>query len=132
MVATYNYKHFAEVASKVYVECALAGSTIFKHGARPDNCYVIMSGNCRALVKYTYLKSGEPKRKTKVLSEMGRRTLFGELSLLFIEKRTATVIATEPTVLLVIPGVTFRRCMKGAVLQKINSLMDYFKSIKYM
>ena len=129
MVASYNYAHFAELASKVYIECALADSTIFKYGSRPDNCYVIISGSCKALIKYSYLKSGERKTKTKVLSEMGKRTLFGELSLLFVQKRTATIVSTEPTVLLVIPSVTFRRCMKGAILQKINVLIDFFKQI---
>ena len=84
MVASYNYSHFSELASKVYVECAIPNSTIFKYGQRPDCCYVIISGQCRALIKYSYLKSGEQKTKTKVLSEMGKRTLFGELSLLFI------------------------------------------------
>jgi len=62
---------------------------------------------------------------------MGRRTLFGELSLLFDTTRTATVIATEPTVVLVIPKEAFMHCMKKPLLLKINSLIEFYRLLPF-
>lgn len=132
MVAIYNFSLFADICNHVSLECASAGTRLLKCGDVPRDCYVIVSGQCRAEVQYSYIKNGKKKTKVKFLSTMSKRTLFGELSLIFEQTRTATVIATQPTMLLVIPGEVFKTCMKSALLSKINTLIEFYKQLKYL
>jgi CRP-like cAMP-binding protein len=46
------------------------------------------------------------------MCDMGNRTIFGELSLLFRGKRTATVKTQEASYVIVIPADTFNKYMR--------------------
>jgi len=50
VVAQYNMKLFRQLASEVYMEGVLPNSTVFKYGEPAENCYVIVSGKCRAFI----------------------------------------------------------------------------------
>ena len=54
------------------------------------------------------------------MCRMGNKSLFGELSLLFKGKRTATVTTLEAVNVLVIPLIPFRKYMRNPLLRKLN------------
>ena len=54
------------------------------------------------------------------MCNMGNRSVFGELSLLFNGKRTATVKTMEASYVIVIPKTTFIKYMKEPMLKQLN------------
>ena len=66
------------------------------------------------------------------MCDMGNRTLFGELSLLFKGKRTATVKSQEACYVLVIPAASFNNIMRTPILRKLNIIISYYKSLNFM
>jgi len=51
---------------------------------------------------------------------MGNKACFGELSLLFNGKRTATVKSMEASYVIIIPKAVFIKYMKQPMLKKLN------------
>ena len=70
------------------------GQTIFREGDAPDHAYLIESG----AVEITAERAGRPV----VLSRLGPGDLLGEMAVIDDSPRTATAVALEPTVALVI------------------------------
>lgn len=52
---------------------------------------------------------------------MGNRSIFGEISLLFSGKRTATVKSMESSYVIIIPKETFEKYMKEPMLKKLST-----------
>lgn len=63
---------------------------------------------------------------------MGNGSIFGELSLLFKSKRTATVKTQEKTLVIVISREAFDKYMKAPILSKLTGIIEYFKSISFL
>ena len=57
------------------------------------------------------------------MSDVCNRAIFGELSLLFESKRTASIKTTETSYVLVIPETAFIRYMKQPMLKKLNTIL---------
>ena len=54
------------------------------------------------------------------MCDMGNKACFGELSLLFNGKRTATVKSMEASYVIIIPKAVFIKYMKQPMLKKLN------------
>ena len=93
---------------------------VFKQGDEPDNAYVIVFGSCQVKVSFTFFKLGSVRQKTKTMCKLETKSLFGELSMLFKGKRTASVITSEFCSMLVIPNSAFRKYMKTLLLRKLS------------
>jgi CRP/FNR family transcriptional regulator len=78
-----------------------AGTTIIPRGETEVDFYVLLSG--RALLQQCV--AGGSHRE---LATLGRGGIFGDLALLNIFPRSASVVALEPTSALVIPMFAFR------------------------
>ena len=66
------------------------------------------------------------------MCDMGSRTIFGELSLLFKGKRTATVKSLEACYLIVIPKDSFNKYMRAPLLKKLNIIISFYRSLNFM
>ena len=88
------------------------GQQIFKSGDAGDCAYLIEEGMVEVLV----LKQGEEHR----IRLIGKGELFGEISLIDYQPRTATVRAVERTVLVPIP----RKLMEG-LLEKCDPVLRH-------
>jgi CRP/FNR family transcriptional regulator len=66
------------------------GDTIFEEGDRGDRCFVIQSGAVKVLRRF-------PDGRRMTLARLGPGNVFGELALMGGERRSATVQAAEPT-----------------------------------
>lgn len=72
-----------------------AGDELFKQGEMGDTAYVLISGAADVIVE------GGPQGPVKVLT-VGQNQIVGEIAILRDVPRTATVVATAPTDVLVI------------------------------
>jgi CRP-like cAMP-binding protein len=79
---------------------APAGTVIMKQGEVGTNAYLVQSG----LVSVTTESNG----KQVDLAKLGAGQIFGEMSLVFDEPRTATVVATEDCNLIIITRQTLQ------------------------
>jgi CRP/FNR family cyclic AMP-dependent transcriptional regulator len=66
------------------------GETVFEEGDRGDHCYVLHSGSVKVVRRFA-----DGRRMT--LARLGPGNAFGELALFNGERRSATVLAAEPT-----------------------------------
>ena len=64
-------------------------------------------------VQFTFMKFGKLRSKTKTMCKLQNKSLFGEISLLYNGKRTASIKADEACSLLVISNSAFRKYMKN-------------------
>ncbi|MEO8342767.1 MAG: EAL domain-containing protein [Gallionella sp.] len=99
---------FDEFDREIYT----SGQPIFKHGDAGDCAYLIEEGSVEVLV----VKQGEEHH----IRLIGKGELFGEISLIDYQPRTATVRALERTVLVPIP----RKLMEG-LLEKSDPVLRH-------
>ena len=83
----------AEIAEEVPVS---AGGLVFAEGELGHSLYIVVEGRVKIF------------RGEKVITEMGERALFGEMSVLDSETRSASVSAVEESLLLRIGREEFR------------------------
>jgi CRP-like cAMP-binding protein len=86
----------AAVAERADELSVAAGTVLAREGELGDEFFVIESG------------TAEVSRGGAPVAELGAGDFFGEIALLREERRTATVTATSPMVLIVMPGSSFR------------------------
>ena len=66
------------------------------------------------------MRFGKLRSRTKTMCKIANKSLFGELSLLFKGKRTASVRANDVCSILVISNAAFRKYMKAQILRKLS------------
>lgn len=96
-----DLRHIAQVAVPRTFE---AGQTVFREGDASDTCYVVHSGQARAVREH-----GDGR--TITLATFGRGDIFGELAMFEDERRSATVEAVQPTTVVAVLGPDMRRLM---------------------
>jgi CRP-like cAMP-binding protein len=89
-------RDLAAVAQKTDTVSVVAGTVLAREGALGDEFFVIESGTAEVT------RGGAP------VAKLGAGDFFGEIALIREERRTATVTATSPMVLIVMTGSTFR------------------------
>lgn len=80
------------------------GQIVFREGDASDTCYVVHSGQARAIREH-------PDGRTITLASFGRGDIFGELAMFEDERRSATVEAVQPTTVVAVLGGDMRRLM---------------------
>lgn len=103
------------------------GEIIFREGDKGDAAYMIVAGRCRA---YRTTKDGN--EETLAVMEPG--DAFGEMALILFEPRAATVIALEPTTLLVLDQVTMNEGLglSGWTGALVRALAQRFSDLEQM
>ena len=104
---------FAELAADDLEELAAvveerrvdAGQAVFREGDPGDAVYLIVKGRVQVYV------GGDGDRPERVLSELGPGACIGEMAVLDMAPRSATVRALERTRTLRVPGEGFKRVM---------------------
>ncbi len=82
-----------------------AGEVVFREGDESDTCYVVRSGQARAV-------RGHPDGRTITLANFGPGDIFGELAMFDSERRSATVEAVDNTEAIAILGGDMRRLLR--------------------
>jgi CRP-like cAMP-binding protein len=86
----------ATVAQQTEEISVAAGTVLAREGDLGDEFFVIESG------------TAEVTRGSAPVAKLGAGDFFGEIALIREERRTATVTALSPMVLIVMPGSSFR------------------------
>jgi CRP/FNR family transcriptional regulator, cyclic AMP receptor protein len=81
------------------------GEVIFREGDDSETCYVVRTGQARAVREH-------PDGRTITLARFGPGDIFGELAMFDDEKRSATVECVEDTEVVGILGTDMRRLMR--------------------
>jgi CRP/FNR family transcriptional regulator len=81
------------------------GEVIFREGDDSDTCYIVRSGQARAVREH-------PDGRTITLARFGPGDIFGELAMFDDEKRSATVELVEDSEVVGILGTDMRRLMR--------------------
>ena len=101
-----------------------AGETIIREGEPGDAAYIIVAGQCDIQKE---LPSG-----TETLMSIGPGAVFGEMAIMTEGPRTATVVATEPTTVLVLTPAILElemSALKPWVATLLKSLAARFRDI---
>ena len=111
LVAEENFRDFIQLTDHLRGGMTGPNKHIVKQGEEADEAYVIVDGECEVEASFVYRRNEKEKIKTKKLCILKNHDMFGELALLFKNKRTATVTTTEHTQYLRIPAFAMRKYM---------------------
>ncbi len=102
------------------------GEIIVREGEKGDAAYMIVSGSCRA-----YRDVGGVE---ETLSTMGPGDAFGEMALILFEPRAASVVAVEPTMLIVLDQATMNEGLglSGWTGALVRALAQRFADLEQM
>jgi serine/threonine-protein kinase len=101
-----------------------AGATIIREGEQGDAAYIIVAGRCD-------IRKDMPSG-TETLMSIGPGAVFGEMAIMTQGPRTATVVATEPTTVLVVTSAVLDRemeALKPWIATLLKSLAARFRDI---
>jgi CRP/FNR family transcriptional regulator, cyclic AMP receptor protein len=82
-----------------------AGEVVFREGDAGDTCYVVRTGQARAVREHS-------DGRSITLATFGPGEIFGELSMFDEERRSATIEAVEVTEAMAILGADMRRLLR--------------------
>ena len=108
-----------DLARRVWQKTAEAGSVIVSHEEAGDALFVIASGKVKVVLY------GETGREI-ILSMLRAGDFFGEMTLIEMQNRSATVVAESPTMLYELTAQKLYTCYKAdihayvMVMQNIN------------
>lgn len=100
------------------------GTVIMREGEPGDAAYIIVSGRCEVTKRIDGVDS--------LLQALGPGDVFGEMAAITEGSRTATVVATEDTVALVVKGDVLEReieAMKPWMARLLHSLASRFREL---
>jgi CRP/FNR family transcriptional regulator, cyclic AMP receptor protein len=105
MFSTLGEDDLARVAEVTVPRRFEGGEVVFREGDQSDTCYVVRSGQARAVRAHS-------DGRSITLASFGPGDIFGELAMFDDERRSATVESLEPTELIAILGGDMRRLMR--------------------
>lgn len=102
--STLHEEDLARIAQLAVPRTFDSGQVVFREGDASDTCYVVHSGQARAIREHS-------DGRTITLATFGRGDIFGELAMFEDERRSATVEAVVPTTAVAVLGPDMRRLM---------------------
>lgn len=120
LIAGLPHGDVENLAKKVTEVQHQTGFEIIKEGTSGSSVFLIVSGAC------------EVRRGTNRIRELKAGDFFGELSILDPAPRTATVRATEASVLLVLEGYDFRNALKSNMQMSQRLIVALAERLRHM
>lgn len=96
-----------ELASRVRVNTYVPGETVIYQGDEGSELFIVLSGELEVLVE-------QAPREPESVARLSAGSLFGEMSLMTGERRSATVRAVSECDLLVVGHTAFRRILSAS------------------
>jgi len=97
-------QRLASLAAEASLRSAGRNEVVLHEGDTADYIYFVLNGRLRVLMS-------DSEGREVILSMLGQGDLFGEIGVIDDEPRSATVVAVEPSDLLVFYKEDFRRCL---------------------
>ncbi|MES2771554.1 MAG: Crp/Fnr family transcriptional regulator [Pseudomonadota bacterium] len=98
-------------------------TVIVRAGDHSDSLYVIVSGSVKVL-------NTDLEGREVILTLLGRGDFFGEMTLIDGSPRSADVLSTEATDLLIIPKLEFERCLTGSFELCLNIMKGLVQRLR--
>ena len=105
LLATMNHDELAALAARLTPMRYAAGEAIIRQGEAGDRFYIVHQGHVE-------VRQADERGISAVVNQLGRGGYFGETALLRDVPRTATCVATVPTILLCLSRGDFERMVK--------------------
>jgi CRP/FNR family transcriptional regulator len=102
--ATLGEADLARVAEVAVPRQFEAGAVVFREGDESNTCYIVRSGQARAIREH-------PDGRSITLANFGPGDIFGELAMFDNERRSATIETLESTEVIAILGGDMRRLL---------------------
>jgi CRP/FNR family transcriptional regulator len=103
--STLSPEDLAQVAEVVVPRRFEAGEVVFKEGDEGTTCYIVRSGQARAIREH-------PDGRSITLAHFAPGDIFGEMAMLDGERRSATVDTTEATEAIAILSTDMHRLLR--------------------
>jgi CRP/FNR family transcriptional regulator, cyclic AMP receptor protein len=103
--STLSPEELAQVAEVVVPRRFEAGEVVFKEGDEGTTCYIVRSGQARAIREH-------PDGRSITLAHFAPGDIFGEMAMLDGERRSATVETTEATEAIAILSTDMHRLLR--------------------
>ena len=103
--STLSAEELAQVAEVVVPRRFEAGEVVFKEGDEGTTCYIVRSGQARAI-------RGNPDGRSITLAHFAPGDIFGEMAMFDGERRSATVETTEATEAIAILSADMHRLLR--------------------
>jgi CRP-like cAMP-binding protein len=110
-----NSKALRELCRYMKLQHFNARDTIFEQDDEGDCFYIIYSGRVAVYVH------------DKQVAELNKGKYFGELSLIFGDKRSATIMAVEPSDLIVLDKDMYDKVIKSLQMDQIANITEFFE-----
>jgi CRP-like cAMP-binding protein len=120
LLAGLPHSDLEQLAKKVNEVRHNAGAEIIKEGTSGSSVFLIVEGVCEVL------------RGKQRIRELKAGDFFGEISILDPAPRTATVRASEPSLLLVLDGYDFRTALKGNMQMSQRLIVALAARLRHM
>ena len=107
------------------------GELIIKYGEVGREYYILKSGTVRVLVYKQGTKKDDPKLAEKVerTKDLGAGIGFGEIALMYGDKRTASILATSDCVCWELDGAVFKNIIVNNVVKRRNIEVGYLDKV---
>ena len=110
-----NSNKLRELCRYMMLEHFGARQTVFEQDEPGDKFYIIYSGRVSVYVN------------DKAVAELNKGKGFGELALIYGEARSATIIAVEPSDLIVLDKKMYDKVIKGLQMDQIDNITEFFE-----
>ncbi|HEY0881487.1 MAG TPA: cyclic nucleotide-binding domain-containing protein [Archangium sp.] len=120
LLAGLPHSDLEQLAKKVTEVRHNSGAEIIKEGTSGSSVFLIVEGVCEVL------------RGKQRIRELKAGDFFGEISILDPAPRTATVRASEASVLLVLEGYDFRTALKGNMQMSQRLIVALAERLRHM
>lgn len=108
------------------------GDLICKYGAIGKEYYVLKEGTVQVIVYQDGVKPNDPELENKVLrnKDLGAGIGFGEIALMYGDKRTASILATSDCLLWELEGKVFKNIIMKQVVTRRNVETGYLDKVE--
>lgn len=108
-----------------------SGELIIKYGEVGREYYILNSGTVKVLVYKPGTKKDDPKLEEKIerTKDLGSGIGFGEIALMYGDKRTASILATSDCICWELDGAVFKNIIVNGVVKKRNIEIGYLDKV---
>ena len=108
------------------------GQSIITYGEEGKEYYILSKGKVRVIVYKPGTDTKDPDLASKILftKEMEQGSGFGELALIYNDKRSATIEATEDCETYMLDGTIFKKIVIHSTMSKRTSHAGFLNKIQ--
>lgn len=123
-----------EVINRMWKESVAAGTQIIKQGdMSADYFYIVMEGTFEVLLSDEHQTGQSVERRSATRAGiLSPGQSFGELALMYVAPRAATIVAQSHAVVMLIDRLQFKNILAASSMQMIQGYVRYLDKVKIL